>query len=64
MADSTTAKPVKFKTILYLRLAADLIDGFKAENLLADKAYDCNSIIEKSILQGVKLHGASPVVSI
>ncbi|MBU3655168.1 MAG: IS5 family transposase, partial [Alphaproteobacteria bacterium] len=35
------------------RQAADLIDGFKAENLLADKAYDCNSIIEKSILQGI-----------
>jgi transposase len=35
------------------RQAEDLIDGFKAQNLLADKAYDSDSIIEKSILQGI-----------
>ena len=35
------------------RQAEDLIDGFKAQNILADKAYDSDSIIEKSILQEI-----------
>jgi transposase len=33
--------------------ANNLTNGFKAENLLADKAYDTDSIIENAILQGI-----------
>jgi len=34
--------------------AAELIDGIKADNLLADKAYDSKDILEKAEQQGVK----------
>ena len=42
MADSTTAKPVKFKTILYLRLAA--AHRFAGNILLAKNAAGINGI--------------------
>lgn len=33
--------------------AIGLIEGFLAENLLADKGYDSNAILEQAILQGM-----------
>lgn len=36
--------------------AGKLIEGLSAENLLADKSYDSNAIIELAICHGVKVH--------
>ena len=35
--------------------AAKLIDGFKADCLLADRGYDSNEIIEKALKQGMEV---------
>lgn len=36
--------------------AGKLIEGLSAENLLADKGYDSDAIIELAIGQGMKAH--------
>lgn len=40
-------------TVADCKQAIGLIEGFLAENLLADKGYDSNAILEQAILQGM-----------